>query len=160
MGESECQIHLVGKRSSSVLRSICLCALKFYLWSSVLAPGQSILKGVCGNTYQSSRVVCGNAHLVMPCWATSKLQNIFREREQRTVLDLVGKRLRRVFSILPAPVELSKQLTTVVRSLLKSVRHAILCAFSRLAHVVGVICQYCHPVSRLAKLTQVMWPNR
>ena len=50
--------------------------------------------------------------------------------EQRTVLDLAEEKFAaRLLTILPAPVEWSKQLTTTARSLLESIRDAIVRAF-------------------------------
>ena len=45
---------------------------------------QTFLEDVCGDTCQSSRVVCGNAHSVDLVGSVP-----IREREQRAVLDLV-----------------------------------------------------------------------
>ena len=60
-------------------------------FSRALLPFESqklILKGVRGNTCQSTRVVCGNAHPV-DFVRSIKATDIFCEHEQRRVFDLV-----------------------------------------------------------------------
>ena len=57
--------------------------------------------------------LCAYAHPVLLCSETSKLQNIIRERERRAALDPVEEKfVARFWTILPAPIKWSKQLTT------------------------------------------------
>ena len=125
-----------------------VCALfHFGLRSHVLCcrlnPNKLILKGVNVVTPAKVPGLCAETATMSTLLGASKLQNIIREREQRTVFDLVDDMfVARFQTILPAPIELSKQLTTNVRSLPQPVRHALCVLFV----LVWDICRCCHPV--------------
>ena len=140
-------ISFVGQRFPQLLKVNCVCTPCFIFlvfcshllcWRVVL--GTLLLKGACGNACPNPRGVCGKRPLCGAYLIDFKVQNVAREREQRTVFDLVEETLRRAFRQ-SGQRQLSCRSSSQLHEVIANISFAMqLCVLSCLSNVVNVIC--------------------